>query len=890
MPLKDRPPYALPVEQALESLQVSPDEGLSDHEIRVRQGRYGLNLLEEKKARSAWVILADQFKSVVVLILTAAAVLAFIWARWAEGIAVVAVIAINTLIGFFAEWRAVRSMEALRKMGQTRVRVRRGSREVEVPSEELVPGDVVLQEAGDVVPADMRLIEASGMRVNEAALTGESVPADKRLDPVEPGAPLAERANMLYKGTTIVEGSGEGVVTGTGMETELGRISQLAEEAEKESTPLQRRLNQLGSRLAWITIGLAALVAGAGIAAGQEAVLMIETAIALGVAAIPEGLPIVATIALARGMWHMARRNALINRLPAVETLGATRVIFTDKTGTLTQNRMTMRRVLCPAGDYQFDPASGESPDSNPLLRRILEIGVLCNNASLSEEEEGSAVLGDPTEAALLEAGLLVELSRDQLLEEKPEVREESFDPDVMMMATYHEVDGGIEVAVKGAPGAVLEVCDSIATESGEGSRPLTDAKRQQWLEQTEALAGEGLRLLALADKRVDSVDAEPYKGLRLLGLVGMFDPPGEGVKESIDACRAAGIRVVMVTGDQPATAQAIGRQVGLVDSDEDASAIHGRDLKPPGDLTEEDRKRLLATRVFARVTPEQKLDLVRLYQQAGETVAMTGDGINDAPALKKADIGVAMGRRGTDAAKQAADMVLKDDALSSIVAAVRQGRIIFGNIRKSAIFMLCTNVAEILAVAGASLANIPLPLRPLQILYLNVLTDVFPALALAVGSGPPEIMQQPPRPPKESILTRRHWLAIAGWSLVIALCVMAALGAGLLWLELDELAAVTVSFLTLGFAKLWFVFNLRDRGSRLLTNDIVRNRWIWGSIVLCAGLLLAAVYLPGLSHVLQTRGIGGSGWAVVMGLSIVPTILGQTLRAFQRRRSPASE
>ncbi len=888
MPFEDQLPYALPVEQTLESLHVSPDQGLSDQEVRARQHRHGLNLLEEKKPRGAGAILLDQLKSVVVLILAAAAVLAFVSARWAEGIAVLAVIGVNTLIGFFAEWRAVRSMEALRKMGETRVRVRRGGREAEVPSEELVPGDVVLQEAGDVVPADLRLIEASGMRVNEAALTGESVPADKRLDPVDPDAPLAERTDMLYKGTTIVEGSGEGVVTGTGMETELGRISQLAEEAEKESTPLQRRLNQLGARLAWITLALAAVVAGAGIAAGQETVLMIETAIALGVAAIPEGLPIVATIALARGMWHMARRNALVNRLPAVETLGATRVIFTDKTGTLTQNRMTLRRVLCPSGDYQLDPAGGESPDSDPLLRRILEVGVLCNNASLGEEEDQAAALGDPTEAALLEAGLLAEFSRERLLQEKPEVREESFDPEVMMMATYHESGGGIEVAVKGAPGAVLEVCDSIASENGEGSEPLTDSKRQHWFEQTEALAGEGLRLLAIADKRVDNAGAEPYQGLRLLGLVGLFDPPGEGVKESIDACRAAGIRVVMVTGDQPATARAIGRRVGLVDSDEDASVIHGRDLQPPEELSEEDRKRLLATRIFARVNPEQKLDLVRLYQQAGETVAMTGDGINDAPALKKADIGVAMGRRGTDAAKQVADMVLKDDSLSSIVVAVRQGRIIFGNIRKSAIFMLCTNVAEILAVAGASLANIPLPLRPLQILYLNILTDVFPALALAVGPGPPEIMQQPPRPPKESILTRRHWLAVAGWSLVIAMCVMAALGAGLLWLELKELAAVTVSFLTLGFAKLWFVFNLRDRGSRLLTNDIVRNRWIWGSIVLCAGLLLAAVYLPGLSHVLQTRSIGGSGWAVVLGLSIIPTILGQTLRAFQRRRPPA--
>jgi len=890
------PAHAQPFEDVLRALNVQAKEGLGQNEVRARREQHGHNRLRKAKRRSAPAILLDQFKSVVLIILAVAAALAFAFQEWPEGIAIVAVLMVNGVIGFLSEWRAVRSLEALQKISKRRVRVRRAGREQRVSVEALVPGDIVILEGGDLVPADLRLIEANNLSVDEAALTGESVSVSKRVEPVEADRALAERTSMLFKGTTVMEGSAEAVVVATGMATELGRIAELTEEAEPELTPLERRLNRLGWRLAWVTLGVAIVVAVVGLLAGQPTLLMIETAIALGLAAIPEGLPIVATIALARGMWLMARRQALVNRLAAVETLGATRVIFTDKTGTLTENRMTLRRVLTPAGDHQLDVGQigeGARPDhaaggqaDDPLLKRVLEVGVLCNNASLSDangDARPDVEHGDPTETALLWAGDAFELRRDELLERKPETREVAFDPDVMMMATFHQTDDGQEVAVKGAPQAVLEVCEVIAT-TDDRSEPMSEQGQRYWLERAEALAGEGLRVLAVADKLVQKTDEEPYQALRLLGLVGLLDPPRKAVRESVEACRSAGVRVVMVTGDQPETARAIGREVGLVDGDH-AEVMHGRDLVEPDLLSVEQRERILKTAIFARVSPEQKLHLVRVFQDNGDTIAMTGDGVNDAPALKKADIGVAMGKRGTDAARQVADMVLRDDAFSSIVAAIQQGRIIFGNIRKSVMFMLCTNVAEVFAVALASLVNAPLPLRPLQILYLNVVTDVFPALALGVGKGSSHVMRRKPRDAREPVLTRSHWLAIGGWGLAIAACVLGALATGLLWLRMEEPAAITGSFLTLAFAKLWFVFNLRDRGSTLLDNDVVRNPWVWGSIGLCVALLLAATYLPGLSDVLKTRPLASPGWVLVLALSALPMLLGQTIRAIQGRR-----
>jgi Ca2+-transporting ATPase len=714
----------------------------------------------------------------------------------------------------------------------------------------------------------------------------------KGVEPLEYEVPLAERRNMLFKGTAITRGAGEGVVMATGMETELGHISSLVEEAEEEITPLEKRLDQLGHRLVAVTLGIAALVAVAGVLGGKELLLIIETAISLAVATVPEGLPIVATLALARGMLRMARRNALVNRLSAVETLGATDVICTDKTGTLTENRMTVTEITLMQGEIDVGGEGLElegrfsqngamlDPAQEPNLRQLLKIGVLCNNAELHPRasDAGDKVVGEPVEVALLVAGAKAGLERDSLLEAMPEVREEAFDPDSKMMATFHRDDGGFRVAVKGAPEPLLQVSTTIRAQEGE--RELGEQEREEWLQRNEQLAEEGLRVLALADKRVESADAEPYQGLTFLGLAGLLDPPREEVRPSLDACRRAGIRVIMVTGDHPVTARKIGLTVNLIE-DRETEVVHGQEIRSVEDLSEEERQRVLGATVLARVSPAQKLDLISLHQNNGSVVAMTGDGVNDAPALKKADIGIAMGQRGTQVAQEAADMVLRDDAFSSIVAAVEQGRVIFENIRKFVFYLLSCNVSEIMVVSAASVVNLPLPIRPLQILFLNLVTDVFPALALGLGEGDVTIMDRRPRDPREPILMGEHWRAIAGYGLSITVAVMAVFVLALTWMQADESQAVTLSFLTLAFAQLWHVFNMRERTAGLLHNEVTENPYVWGALLLCSGLLLAALYLPGLSDLLQTVDPGPDGWLLVIPFSLTPLVLGQIVKLF---------
>ena len=884
-------------EETLKSLETNPESGLTKQLYRKRKEKHGPNRLRKVSKRSRLKILIDQFKSIVILVLLIAAILAFTFQHMAEGIAVTAVLLVNTLIGFFTELKATRSMEALRQIHKDKIRVRRNGTEEEVDTDSLVPGDIIILESGDLVPADVRIIESNNLQVNESALTGESVPVQKQTDAVDSDSVIAEQSCKAFKGTVVTDGSGLAVVTGTGMDTELGRISELAESAEKEATPLQKKLDNLGKRLAWITISIAVLIAIAGLIVGQDTRIMIETAIALGVAAIPEGLPIVTTIALARGMFLLAKKSALINKLQAVETLGATGVIFTDKTGTLTENHMTVHTIATPGEDFTLDTddsaETGKNQD-NEIFRRIIEVGVLCNNASVLDEDNDQVPeeeQGDPTETALLRAGLLMNMDRGKLLKEKNEIREVAFSSDTMMMATYHQSNGSIEVAVKGAPEKLIDACTTIVGEDPDSESPFSDEQKEKWLTRSNELAKNGLRLLAAADKHVEDKDEEPYKELRFLGLIGLLDPAREDVGRAISECKSAGIRVIMVTGDQAPTASAIAKDTGITD-EEYPAVVHGRDLKDPDELSEQEHREMAGTNIFARVSPAQKLHLIKMMQEEGDVVAMTGDGINDTPALKKADIGVAMGKRGTDAARQISDMVLLDDAFKTIVSAVRYGRIIFENIRKSVMFMLCTNVAEVLAVTIATIIGgfyfFPLPLLPLQILYLNVITDVFPALALGMGKGEPGIMKNKPRPKDEAVLTKSHWLAIAGWSFIISASVLTALALAIYQLGFDQDQAVTISFLTLAFGKLWFVYNLRGVGTRFLSNEIIHNRYVAYSILLCILLLIAAVYLPGLSDVLDTRDPGRAGWILLLGMSLVPFVIGQGVRAFQKKPGAA--
>ncbi|MGB7055386.1 MAG: cation-transporting P-type ATPase [bacterium] len=881
--------WTQPGEDVLQAFAVNQQQGLLSDEVQPRQKEYGLNQLKAVAEKSPWSILVNQFKNFIVLLLAVAAALSFLFGDFLEGIAIIVVIGINAAIGFFTELKAVRSMEALERLGAVSCKVRRDGRVAEIPAEQLVPGDIVILEGGDIVSADLRIIEASRLQADESMLTGESVPVGKRVKQIEQDAVLAERINMLYKGTSITRGSGTGVVVGTGMQTELGKISKLVEEAEEEITPLEKRLDGLARKLIWVTLIIAALITAAGIATGKEIFLMIETGIALAVAAIPEGLPIVATLALARGMWRMARRNAVVRRLSAVETLGATNVIFTDKTGTLTENRMAASSILLDSGEIKilskndiemfYHDDKQISPLESDNLKEALRIGVLCNNAVISDEKAAEhGAIGDPLEIALLNIALQANMKRSVIHAEMPEVREEAFDPELKMMATFHKANGNFYVAVKGAPETVIGLCASVM--GVKDDRTISEKERTHWLEKNEEMAEQGLRVLALARKSVASIDADPYENLVLVGLVGLHDPPRIEVQRAIELCKRAGVRVIMVTGDQPVTALNIGTRVGLYEAD--AEVIMGKDLKLPDTLSEKERQHMLRVPAFARVDPEQKLNLIDLHQDAGSIVAMTGDGVNDAPALKEADIGVAMGQRGTQVAREAADMVLKDDAFATIVMAIEQGRAIFNNIRKFVVYLISCNVSEVMSVALAAMLNIPLPILPLQILFLNLITDVFPALALGMGEGDAAIMDRPPRNPKESILERRHWIMISVYGFLIMVSVLGALMIALHGLHFVQEKAMTVSFLTLALAQLWHVFNMRERGSKLLRNEITRNRYIWGALLLCIGLILIAVYVPGLATVLKVTDPGLSGWSLIIAASLFPLFVGQSIKALR--------
>ncbi|MCZ0813085.1 MAG: cation-translocating P-type ATPase [Pseudomonadota bacterium] len=884
------PVHSREVEKVLEDISVEPDSGLDDGEVRRRRKQHGRNRLSQAETASPWKILADQFKSLVIAILVGAAIVSFAMNEIVQMLAILAALLFNAVIGFFTEWKAVRSMEALRSLGTVQTRVRRGGQSATVDAETLVPGDIVLLDAGDVVTADLRLIESNGLACDEAALTGESVPVTKTSDAVDRDAPLAERASMAFKGTAVTDGSGTGVVVEIGMNTELGSIAKMTTEAEQEASPLEKRLDRLGRNLVVLTLIVAAVVAFLGVLGGRDIIPMLETAVALAVAAVPEGLPIVATVALARGMWRMAQRNALVERLAAVETLGSTSVIFADKTGTLTQNRMRVARLALPGDDEDISWTDDERPDSPPRLAcRLLEVAALCTNAELDKDTEDTNAedqpkgTGDPMEIALLHAAAAVDIRRDQLLDEQPEEREESFDAETKMMATFHKSASGYRVAVKGAPEAVLEVVTHVATNEGEVGT-LSDRERDEWAERVEALAGQGYRVLAFAERQVDSPDTDPYGDLTLLGLVGLADPPRSDVAKAIDQCHRAGISVIMVTGDQPVTAAAIARDVGLAD---DPRALVGTDLpQTGGGQAEGKQENLLEYQVFARVSPEQKLDLIRHWQDSGAVVAMTGDGVNDAPALKKADVGIAMGKRGTDVAREAADIVLKDDAFPTIIVAIEQGRTIFENIRRFIVYLLSGNLGEVLAVGLCAVIGAPLPLLPLQILFINLVLDVFPALALGVGESPTDIMDRPPRDAKEPVLTRRHWMATGLWGALIAGSVLSVFFIAL-WQGLGEDAAVTIGFVTFALARLCHVFNMRDAGTHLIRNSVVRNRWVWYAIGLSAVLVAAAAGLPGLTTVLGVVPLGLSGWMLVLGGSLVPLVVGQAVLSMVSRAQP---
>lgn len=868
-------------ESVLRTFSVDQAVGLNSSEVLIRRRKFGPNLFQITKQRHAFSILIDQLKSVVIVVLAVAGILALVFSDVAEALAISVVILINTAIGFLSEWRAIRSMEALRRYARVSCVILRNGVVRQAAAEELVPGDIVLLDAGDLVPADLRLIRAAKLNANESTLTGESLPVQKHTNPIDASTRMLDRHNIAYKGTAITRGSGRGVVIATGMNTEFGKIFEQVSEAEAQQTPLQKRLDALGEKLAWAVLIIAALVAVGGVVAGRDVFLAFEVAVALAVAAIPEGLLIVATIALARGMWRMAKRNALITRLSAVEALGATSVILTDKTGTLTENRMAMTTVLMPDADISFENTISEG--NSGLLDSLLTTAALCNNATLQKgvETDGKGI-GDPTEVALLVAASRREIWQENLLTQRPEVHEDPFDPDSKRMATVHKDGDGFLVNVKGAPEVVISKCTAVHTSGGVVR--LDEATRDRWHERVEGLGQLGLRTLALANKTVADVESPPYSDLILHGVVGLEDPARGGVESAIKQCHDAGIKVIMVTGDHAATAANIAAKLGISSNSTDEQQSLGGEAVDRL-FAQECEDELLRSKVFSRVTPEQKLKLIELYQQHGHVVAMTGDGVNDAPALKKADIGIAMGLRGTAVAKEAAAMVLQDDDFGTIVTAVAHGRAIFENIRKFVVYLLSCNISEVLIISLATLAGAPLPLLPLQILFLNIVTDVFPALALGVGSGSASLMADKPRPANEPILTRRHWTVIGLYSAVMAMVVLVAMAVAEYYLELDRNKTVTIAFCTLALAQLWHVFNMRGNPKRIFVNEITRNIWIWAALALCLVLLVAAVYAPVLSEVLKLSDPGASGWLVIVTASVVPLLTAPAVRSFAARR-----
>lgn len=872
------PFHTTKIEQVLKDLKTDGERGLHEAEVEQRLAHYGENRLEEKAGISPWTILVNQFKNIIVILLLVAVAISLFLQDYVEAVAIAIVIILNALFGFFTEYRAEKAMDALNKMVISTAKVVRDGSLTEINALGLVPGDIILVEEGDQVTADARLILADNLAAVEASLTGEAHSVDKKptcLD--EENIPIGDRINMLYMGTTIVRGNGRAVVTATGSNTEIGEVSSLLKESNQENTPLEKRLSALGRSLAFISIGIAIVVAVVGIGLGRPVVEILRTSIALAIAAVPEGLPAVATITLAIGMTRMAQHNAIIRRLPAVETLGSTTVICTDKTGTLTENQMTVEEIWLgtslirvtgsgyqPEGDFHLE--NGDRLETGNL-DWFLKAAALASNAAVHLNQEGRwDVVGDPTEGALVVAAMKKGFDpQEARLKDYRELREIPFSSEEKRMAVYYQMPEGRFVITKGSPDIILASCNHLRV-NGK-LEPLNDQNKKDMVKTNNEMAARGLRVLAIAYRPVNSADEEAYHDLIFLGLAGIMDPPRKKAATAIQEAARAGIRTIMITGDQPQTARSIGERLGL----DYGTTIHEQQLQAMTrmELAEE----ISQISIFARVSPRDKLNIVDTLQEKGEIVAMTGDGVNDAPALKQADIGIAMGIEGTVVAREAADMVLADDNFATIIRAVKEGRVIFDNIYKFIQYLFSCNLSEILVIFISLLISVPLPLVALQILWLNLVTDVFPALSLGWEPAEENVMQRPPRPPGEEILTRHFKLLILFQGLILAAVTLAAYLYTLKFTN-NLGTARTVAFLTLALVQLFHIFNVRNNGILRINRSLFSNLYIWGAIILVIGLQAIAVYIPLMNRVLQTTPPGSLELLIVLLAGILSIIV----------------
>ncbi|PRY71394.1 cation-translocating P-type ATPase [Halomonas ventosae] len=886
--------HAMSPEDALGQLETTR-EGLGEQEARARLDRHGPNRLQQAKGRPAWRRLLDQFNNILMLILLVAAAASLGLGHTLDAVAIVGVVLIIALIGFIQEGKAEQALDSIRDMLSPRAQVVRDGKRRELPAEQLVPGDIVLMESGDRVPADLRLLEARRLRDEEAALTGESTPVDKEVAAVDEATDLAERACMAYAGTLVVQGNARGLVVETGDHTEIGRISEMLRGVEKLRTPLLQQLDRAGRVLALFIMGAAVLTAAFGVLVHDESPSdMFMAAVGLAVAAIPEGMPAIVTIGLALGVQAMARQHAIIRRLPAVETLGSISTIFSDKTGTLTRNEMTARAIWLPEGEVRIDGTGFEPQgdfhevrygkpldlDDHHALRHFLKVGVLCNNAELARDEGRWRIHGDPTEGALVVAAAKAGLEAGELRGDHDRHDAIPFESERQYMATLHAMDGEPYLLVKGAPDRLLEMCHRVRTESGEAK-----LDRDDWESRLHTLSERGLRVLALAEKRADGVtdltDAHAEEGLVLLGLVGLQDPPRDEAIAAVKDCLAAGIRPVMVTGDHAVTARAIAEQLGFAHTER---ALSGHEIEAMTDAELE--AIILDVDVYARASPEHKLRLVTAMQARGGVCAMTGDGVNDGPALKRADVGVAMGIQGTEAAKEAAEMVLADDNFATIVRAIREGRKVYDNIRKTITFLLPTNGAQGLAILLAVLAGSLLPVTPLQALWVNMVVAVTLGLALAFESGEHDLMRRRPRDPAAPLLDLFLLWRVVFVSVLLLLGVFGVFS----WIVNGQGASIelarsgAVNMLVTGCAA--YLINSRYLTRRSLSLEgLFGSRPVWIAIALVMALQLAWTYLPVMQLVFGSAALGLGHWLAILAVSVAIFLVVELEKWVLRRR-----
>lgn len=894
--------YQLETTEIVAELKTDLKKGLSSEQVEKKRESFGYNELVGQKGPSIWDMIFAQLKNFLTLILITSSIISFAVGEATDAIVILIVVILNTALGVSQESRANKALEALKQMASPKSKVIRNSQTLEIPSQELVPGDLVILETGDYIPADLRLIESVNLKIDESSLTGESVPVEKNArDVITEQVSIGDRHNSAFMGTIITYGRGRGIVVNTGMKTEIGQIAEMLESYEENETPLQKKLAEFGKLLGYIALAVVVLVFILGVLRQEPLLQMFMTSISLAVAAIPEGLPAIVTIVLALGMKKMIQRHVIIKRLHAVETLGSVTTICSDKTGTLTKNAMTVVAIhsdqktfnvtgkgYSPEGEFLYDEQE-INLEAYPDLLLLLKICALNNDAQLKKAEDGHwKIIGDPTEGSLLVAAAKAQYDLDKISELNPRIQELPFDSDRKRMTTFHQNpdEKNYYAFVKGAPDITLSLCTKVYQKGS--SVPLTAEKKSKILKVNSDMASQSLRVLALAYREIEEIPENPTPEemeteLVFVGLVGMIDPARPEAIEAIRTCKSAGIRPVMITGDYKETAVAIAQELGII---EDEKAITGPELEKIS--TDDLAKSVQEVSVFARVSPEHKVKIVEALKSTGQIVSMTGDGVNDAPALKKADIGVAMGITGTDVAKETADMILTDDNFASIVSAVEEGRVIYSNIRKFIFFLLSCNVAELMIIFFAMLVGWPIPLEPIQILWLNLVTDAFPALALGMEPAEPNVMQKMPRDPKESIINRKMSRGIIIQSVAMTIAVLGIFrvihqGTG------DIHIARNFAFITLVVSELFRAFTARSEDLSVFKLGFFSNKFVIGGTLISFLLMLAVVYIPFLQPVFGTQALNLSEWGLVLLYSLIPAVVAELSKVFNHLRKTKS-